>query len=155
MTVKSWTWAMVGMLIVPINPITYKTERFLMKAKILLNEDSLMEMATVGEIKGYTIIVWMNDNGNIPHFHVVDSNTLGKQFHTCIEIQQPKYFHHNGKEDVLNSKLRKELMSFFSAKDPDGVFSTNWDALLYEWNKNNRRKTVDRSLPLPDYTQLQ
>lgn len=124
------------------------------EAKQLNEKQGLIEMAKIGEIKNYTIIVWTNDNGNIPHFHIVDSNTLGKQFHTCVQIEKPEYFHHTGKEDTLNSKEKKELIKFFQASDPDEVFGTNWDVLLYEWNKNNNRKRISRDTEMPDYILL-
>lgn len=114
----------------------------------------LMEMATTGRMKNYIIIVWMNDNGNIPHFHVVDSSTLGDQFSTCIQIEKPEYFHHTGKEGVLNSKERKALVKFLRSPDPDGVFETNWDVLLYEWNKNNSRRKISRDIKMPNCPEL-
>lgn len=124
------------------------------EAKQLSEKQGLIEMAKIGEIKNYTIIVWTNDNGNIPHFHIVDSGTLGSQFHTCVQIEKPEYFHHTGKEGVLNSKERKELIKFFQSPDPDEVFGTNWDVLLYEWNKNNNRKKISRNTGMPDYILL-
>lgn len=124
------------------------------EAKQLNKKQGLIEMAKIGEIKNYTIIVWTNDSGNIPHFHIVDSNTLGNQFHTCIQIERPEYFHHTGKEDVLNSKERKELVRFFQSSDPDKMFNTNWDVLLYEWNKNNNRKKISKDVEMPDYLLL-
>ena len=124
------------------------------EAKQLNEKQSLMEMAKIGEMKNYTIIVWTNDSGNIPHFHIVDSNTLGNRFHTCVQIEKPEYFHHTGKEDVLNSGERKDLVKFFKSPDPDEVFNTNWDILLYEWNKNNNRKRIPTNIEMPNYLLL-
>ena len=70
------------------------------------------------------------------------------------------YYYHlktdmqKGKEGVLNSKERKELIKFFQSSDPDEVFGTNWDVLLYEWNKNNNRKRISRDTEMPNYLLL-
>ena len=42
--------------------------------------------------------------GYIPYFHIKDTISNGKKFHTCVKIEKPEYFHHTGKERVLNSK---------------------------------------------------
>ena len=60
------------------------------------HDKMLLEMAQIGTFNKYTIIVWTNDSGNIPHFHIVDSSTRGEEFHTCIKIEKPEYFHHSG-----------------------------------------------------------
>ena len=70
----------------------------------LNNERMLTEMAAIGNINSkLCIYVRMNDPGKIPHFHIVDQSTLGLVFHTCVKIKVAEYFHHTGKEDVLNS----------------------------------------------------
>ena len=116
-------------------------------------ERYLMEMANIGSIDNKLIaIIRMNDPGNIPHFHIVDKATLGKGFHTCIKIETPEYFHHEGKEDVLNSKQRKNLNDFLKNKNELGV--TNWKYLVTTWNINNSNKNVDKDITQPDYTKL-
>lgn len=113
----------------------------------------LLEMAKVGEPNSeLTIYIRSNDPGNIPHFHIVDSATLGDEFHTCIKIETPEYFHHTGKENVLNSKQKKMLMKFFSRKDKWG--DNYWDIVLQEWNRNNSNKEVNRKQPIPNYLEL-
>lgn len=116
-------------------------------------ERYLMEMANIGSIDNKLVaIIRMNDPGNIPHFHIVDKATLGRDFHTCIKIESPEYFHHEGKEDVLNSKQRKNLNDFLKNKNELGV--TNWKYLVATWNINNSNKNVDKDITQPDYTKL-
>ena len=116
-------------------------------------ERYLMEMANIGSIDNKLVaIIRMNDPGNIPHFHIVDKATLGRDFHTCIKIESPEYFHHEGKEDVLNSKQRKNLNDFLKDKNELGV--TNWKYLVTTWNINNSNKNVDKDIAQPDYTKL-
>lgn len=116
-------------------------------------ERYLMEMANIGSIDNKLIaIIRMNDPGNIPHFHIVDKATLGRDFHTCIKIETPEYFHHEGKEDVLNSKQRKNLNDFLKNKNELGI--TNWKYLVTTWNINNSNKNIDKDIAQPDYTKL-
>ena len=116
------------------------------------DNNMLLEMAQIGTFGKYTIIVWTNDPGNTPHFHVVDSATRGNSFNTCIKIESPEYFHHEGKEDTLNTKERKELLKFLNSKDKWG--EQNWVVLLKEWERNNSKTSIDINLPIPDYTKL-
>lgn len=115
-------------------------------------DNMLLEMAQIGTFNKYTIIVWTNDSGNIPHFHIVDSSTRGEEFHTCIKIEKPEYFHHTGKEDVLNSKERKQLLDFLNYSNELGV--SNWRYLLLSWNTNNSTKKVNMNIQMPDYTNI-
>lgn len=118
-----------------------------------LQSKMLLEMAKVGPLNDELVIyIWTNDGGNIPHFHIVDKATMGNEFHTCIKIMSAEYFHHTGKEDVLNSKQKKTLMKFFTMSDKWG--DNYWDIVLQEWNRNSSKIEVDRNLSTPDYTKL-
>lgn len=119
--------------------------------KIMPNTD--FETTQIGRSGVYIILVCTNDQGNIPHFHIVDNTTRGTIFHTCIQIEKPEYFYYTGKQDTLNSLERKQLVQFLREPDKDGVFNTNWHLLLYKWNKNNNRK-IDKNLIMPHYTKL-
>ena len=115
-------------------------------------DNMLLEMAQIGTFNKYTIIVWTNDSGNIPHFHIVDSSTRGEEFHTCIKIEKPEYFHHSGKEGVLNSKQRKSLVDFL--KNTFDEDTSNWEYLIMTWNANNSNKKLSKKMPMPDYTNI-
>ena len=116
------------------------------------HDKMLLEMAQIGTFNKYTIIVWTNDSGNIPHFHIVDSSTRGEEFHTCIKIEKPEYFHHTGKEGVLNSKQRKSLVDFL--KNTFDEDTSNWEYLIMTWNANNSNKKLSKKMPMPDYTNI-
>ncbi len=124
-----------------------------------IESEPLLEMARVGFISQSPILeVYVNtdDPGNIPHFHIRDykkDGISGNEFHTCIEYRTNKYFHHNGKEDVLNSKLRKILCDFLKRTNEDEVES-NWNILIKEWNRNNSNAKIPTNLPMPDYTTI-
>ena len=135
-----------------------KTIKLRMKKNSQMNENHLqskmlLEMAKVGPLNDELVIyIWTNDGGNIPHFHIVDKATMGNEFHTCVKIMSAEYFHHTGKEDVLNSKQKKALMKFFTMSDKWG--DNYWDIVLQEWNRNSSKIEVDRNLSTPDYTKL-
>ena len=135
-----------------------KTIKIRMKKNSQMNENHLqskmlLEMAKVGPLNDELVIyIWTNDGGNIPHFHIVDKATMGNEFHTCVKIMSAEYFHHTGKEDVLNSKQKKALMKFFTMSDKWG--DNYWDIVLQEWNRNSSKIEVDRNLPTPNYTKL-
>ena len=116
------------------------------------HDKMLLEMATIGNMDNtLCIIIRMNDAGNIPHFHIIDRSTLGSKFHTCIKIETPEYFHHTGKEDILNSKQRKSLVEFLKSSHRKG---TKWEMLVDLWNINNSTIIVDDNIDMPDYTKL-
>lgn len=121
-----------------------------------LRESMLLEMARVGFIDDeYEVYIHTDDLGNIPHFHIWDAETRGQKFHTCIRIESPEYFHHTGKEDYLNSSMRKELIKFLKSK-PTKLkrYDTNWEVVVDMWNANNSKANVPDDLPMPDYTKL-
>lgn len=120
-----------------------------------LRESMLLEMARVGFIDDeYEVYIHTDDPGNVPHFHIWDAETRGQKFHTCIRIESPEYFHHTGKEDYLNSSMRKELVRFFKDKSKNKRFSSNWEYLVSMWNDNNSKINVPEDITMPDYTKL-
>ena len=120
-----------------------------------LREGMLLEMARVGFIDDeYEVYIHTDDPGNIPNFHIWDAETRGQKFHTCIRIESPEYFHHTGKEDYLNSSMRKELVSFLKSKSKNKRFSSNWEYLVSMWNDNNSKMNVPEDITMPDYTKL-
>lgn len=122
------------------------------------NDERLMlEMAQIGKFdkNKLTIYVRSDDAGNIPHFHIVDTPTLGARFHTCVEIKRNRYFHHTGKEDDLSLKQRKMLNMFLKEPHRNKSFS-NWSWLLQLWNDgNNSKMEVDELQDQPDYTTIE
>lgn len=122
----------------------------------IFNDKELIEFATLGKTAdNYCIIVYTNDGGKIPHFHYFDDETRGKKFHTCIKLETAEYFHHGGKNDILNSKQRKELVTFLNSPHHRYKEETNWQHLVYLWNdENNSDVNVKEDIQMPDYYQL-
>ena len=117
------------------------------------HDDVLIEMARIGHVGDYDIIIWPNEGGYTPHFHLVDSNSRGQNFHTCIRLDEPSYFHHTCKEDVLNSKQKKMLVNFLQSID-EYSDTSYWKTILIEWNRNSSNKKLDINSEMPDYTKL-
>lgn len=114
-------------------------------------------MARAGFTKdNYEVYVNTEDGGNIPHFHYRLKSDWNK-FHTCIRLDSPEYFHHNGKEDVLNSSQKKNLQKFLSSQVTlsryKGKFENNFELLCFLWDINNSNVQSD-DWALPDYTTL-
>lgn len=111
------------------------------------------EMARIGYIGSYEVYIRTDDPGNIPHMHIWDRNTKGQDFHTCIRLDAPKYFHHTGKEDELNSSEKKALISFLQSNHSK-FNMTNWKYLLIQWNENNSNVEINEESTMPDYSKL-
>lgn len=114
-------------------------------------------MARAGFTKdNYEVYVNTDDGDNIPHFHYRLKSDWNK-FHTCIRLDSPEYFHHNGKEDVLNSSQKKNLQKFLSSQVTlsryKGKFENNFELLCFLWDINNSNVQSD-DWALPDYTTL-
>lgn len=114
----------------------------------------LWELARVGILDEYEIYIHIDDPGKIPHFHIWDYSTRGKKFHTCIRIDSPKYFHHTGKEDILNSKDKKDLCEFLQSKPRNKRFNTYWELLVDTWNLNNSDIEINENTEMPNYRLL-
>lgn len=112
------------------------------------------EMARVGITEdNYEIYINTNDAGKIPHFHYRKENDW-KAFHTCIQIEKAEYFHHGTKQDVLNSKQKKELVKFLNTKPKSKRYANNWELLVEMWNLNNSDVELNEDIEMPDYRNL-
>ena len=100
----------------------------------------------------YTVEMRSNDNGNIPHFHVFDTD---KKFQTCVCIEKAGYFHHGVYVGVLDRRSRNALNELLRRQvNVDGKLMTNWDRIVKVWNSNSERRAIEKSVECPDYTQL-
>lgn len=129
-----------------------------MKRVIRSSLQNIEAMARVGFTSDrYEIYVNTNDGGKIPHFHYRDANDWNK-FHTCIRIDRPEYFHHDGKSDVLNSKQKRALQKFMKSKVSlnryKDKFSNNWELICFMWDINNSDIQIDDIIQQPNYINL-
>lgn len=116
-------------------------------------------MSRVGFIpmRGKTFEIYVNtgDPGEIPHFHLRDKDDW-EAFHTCIRIDQPEYFHHGSKCDVLNSREKKALQQFMIAPVTHKYANrlNNWEMVCMLWDTNNSDVKIPEGTVQSDYTQL-
>ena len=126
------------------------------KKKHLLNE-----MARVGFMGPLEVIVYTNDPGHIPHVHIIDSATRGKEFDTCIMLGDNKYFLHGKHNDLLNSKLRKEFADFMEQPCRFPQYQNNYEFATMMWNANNSDSYImaqtdaEGKVLVPDYRSLE
>lgn len=130
-----------------------------------LNE-TLVFQSKVGNFSNYIIKVNSNDNGKIPHFHLVDSTTQGNLFHTCIQLEKNNYFLHEGKMDILSSVSDRKKLNEFMCKEPVSVpkevkkykdyITSNWLLTCFLWNvQNERGRFIDLlKTKQPNYTTI-
>ena len=120
----------------------------------------LEEMAKIGSIDtqisktgNYEIWVYNREGDGIPHFHITNNQN---DFSCCVKILECGYFFHTGKEDVLNTKLKKSLIAFLKKPHRKLKNYTNWQYLCACWDDNNSAYELPEEAydNMPDYMNL-
>lgn len=121
-------------------------------------KQDILGMSRVGFANKYEIYVNTNDAGKVPHFHMRDKSNWD-EFHTCIRLDRPEYFLHEGKNDILNAGQRKQLDRFMRSnviiskyKDK---FKNNWELACFLWDMNNSDIVISDDATMPDYRLLE
>lgn len=126
----------------------------------VFKKQRLDEMARVGNMEQYDIIVYTDDMGYIPHVHVIDKGTRGGEFNTCIRLDKPDYFIHGNHSDIFNSKERRRFNEFMHEPSRNIHYRNNYEAAVNLWNDNNSdsyiqlREDENGDVIVPDYTLL-
>lgn len=120
-----------------------------------LNEDLLLEMAEIGRIRGYKVLIFGSEDP-IPHFHVENKE---KKIYTCIKILENDYFQHGRYKDKLPANIKVDLINFLNS--PHKFFGkygfTNWQIICVYWNDNNPNFAITEeleNLQMPKYENL-
>jgi len=121
----------------------------------IIREDGqlLLEMANIGSFDGFVLYIYGSEDPK-PHFHLIKGQPKYPNFETCIEINRVKYFHHSGKEGVLNSKEKKHLIDFLNKKNKHFIDKTNWQMLVVQWSMNNTNFQISPKTKIPNYILL-
>lgn len=119
-------------------------------------EETLLEMANIGVVDGTIYIKVYGGEGPIPHFHFYETQSRRAG---CLKILEASYSVHGRYLDDLKRDERRELVDWLRALDPEaleqGWKRTNWQAICYEWNKNNPQyKLENPNPPIPDYMKI-
>ena len=115
--------------------------------------NEVFEMAACGNTHGMYLVVWTNDSGWIPHFHIFNNPNPSKAtFDACLKLETPEYFKHEQHTDVLNSKQMKHLVELLQKEIKPGL--TYWQQLIISWNMNNSKSEIPYDMQMPDYNSL-
>lgn len=116
-------------------------------------ENELLEMAACGNTHGLYLVIWTNDGGWIPHFHVFNNpNPKKSTFDACLKLETPEYFAHGGHTDILNKKQVKHIVELLKSEKRPGL--TWWEYLIDTWNSNNSQAEIPYDMEMPDYLTL-
>lgn len=120
----------------------------------------LDEMARVGFMGNFDVVIHTDDMGFIPHFHIVDKATRGYEFNTCVRLENNQYFLHGSHTDKLNAKQRKMLDEFMNAPHRNIHYRNNYEYAVNLWNDNNSssyvqiREDNEGNVIVPNYTEI-
>ena len=106
--------------------------------------ESLFEMARVGFIgDSLEVYVRTDDVGNIPHVHIRDRNTQGKEFETCVQLEKNAYFLHCKYKDKMNTSQRESFAEFMESPSKNKRYNTNYEYAVDMWNANNSNVNIE------------
>lgn len=106
--------------------------------------DRLDEMSRVTSfLNNYEIVVYMNDGGYIPHVHIVDSPTMGKDFDCCVRLDTNAYFHHGHHLDRIPKKMRDKFYEVMCQPYRNPHMRNNYEYAVDLWNNNNPQSYVE------------
>lgn len=126
------------------------------KHKAMINE-----MARVGLLGEYDIVVYTDDPGFVPHFHIIDKATRGFEFDCCVKLETNEYFNHGGHEDILSRHDRNNLYDFMLQPHRNVHYRNNYEYAVNLWNDNNSSSYVqinednNGNIIVPDYRHIQ
>ena len=114
------------------------------------------EMAKVADFRGYKLWVWTNDEGQIPHFHIIKGKPTAPTFDACVQFKVAEYYPHGGKHtDKLPRNHLKDFVSLLKSQDPYALGTQSiWQTLIIEWNRNDNKVQVPATTPMPDFMHI-
>lgn len=120
----------------------------------------LDEMARIGFMGNFDVVVYTDDMGYIPHVHILDKATRGHEFDACVRLENNQYFSHGTHTDTLNSKQRKLFNSFMNEPHRNVHYRNNYEYAVNLWNDNNSSSYVqikedeNGNIIVPDYDEI-
>lgn len=110
-----------------------------------LYREPLLEMARVGFIDGaLEVYVKTNDGGNIPHVHIRDTNTQGRLFETCVQLESNTYFLHGHIQQTLKRNQCRAFNAFMHEEIHTRTFNgTMYEFAVFMWNNNNSNVNIE------------
>lgn len=119
--------------------------------------DLLSEEKNGGEISKlkFFVVIGENEGENIPHFHLFNNENGSKRKSTAIRLDMSYYFLHGDKNYILNSKEKKNLISWLKSKpkikptlNNNGEYpDNNWENLKNIWNGYYPKTVINCNMP--------
>lgn len=121
----------------------------------------MVSVARVGFIgEDFDVIIYTDDVEIIPHIHIIDRGTGGKEFNSCVMLERSQYFTHGVHTDVFNSKQMKDFNEFMNQPCRSPKYRNNYEFAVEMWNANNSSSYVqiaedkNGNVIVPDYTDI-
>lgn len=121
----------------------------------------LDEMARVGVmLNNLDVVVFTDDMGKIPHVHIMDKATRGREFDCCVQLETNHYFTHGKHLDVFNNRECKEFNAFMKQPCRSPKYRNNYEFAVEMWNANNSDTYVqihedkNGNIIMPDYSTI-
>ena len=124
-------------------------------------DNRLDEMARVGFLNGgVEVYIHTDDGGSIPHIHIRDVATRGRNFETCVSLVKCAYFLHGRYRDTMSNKMVRAFAEFMEAPSRNKKYSSNYEYAVDMWNDNNSNINVtpqydtNGNIIIPNYRYL-
>ena len=121
----------------------------------------LDEMARVGVmLNNLDVVVYTDDKGYIPHVHIMDRGTNGREFDCCVQLETNRYFSHGKHLDTFNNKQCREFNDFMKQPCRFPKYRNNYEFAVEMWNANNSDSYVQirenelGEIIMPDYSTI-
>jgi hypothetical protein len=99
--------------------------------------EDLKETARIGFMGDFEVFIYTDDSVHVPHFHVVDKMARGKEFNSCVVLENSQYLFHGNHSDELNPPQRKMLNDFMQMPCRNVHYRNNYEYAVDMWNMNN------------------
>lgn len=121
----------------------------------------LDEMARVSKFSdNFDIVVLTDDHGYVPHVHIIDLPTRGREFDCCVQLGTNRYFQHGEHQDTMNTKMRKAFNKLMREPHRNVHYRNVYEYAVNLWNDNNSNSYVqieeddEGNVIVPDYTNI-
>ena len=135
-------------------------DREVLKLKTIIRECIEEAFNERERMRFLDVVVYTDDKGYIPHVHILDRGTNGREFDCCVQLETNRYFSHGKHLDTFNSKQCKEFNEFMRQPCRNPKFRNNYELAVDMWNLNNSdsyvqiREDKDGNMIMPDYSTI-
>ncbi len=121
-----------------------------------LKEDNIDKIGCIGEHNELEVFVRIKDSERLPCFHIRDTKTKGRMFHSCVLLQLAVYWNRDSYPNRLNHNQMVELAELMETKQFNKNYSTIYEKTLLSWILNNTEETQydvcqNKKFRLPNY----